>query len=250
MNKKSFCLVALSALIVIGCGGGGSNSGGDEEKATNLPPAFNDFFPSASIISNLDSQNPSNPSKPYLKAVIYSTSYDGLTQSEAKSFLNKLNSKGFNCSGQLNNIRESDISKAIYFGTEICTLNNPSQDITRARGEATNLYVNGYVVGETIAGNANLATNNNVFTAFPNKRQVDYTIGRCYTGDITNDIIPYRDRIIDNGFTLDPVDGFYKRIEGDLIYVWGYSQTTVGWNVALINNGYTWQWIPIDCENF
>lgn len=117
-----------------------------------------------------------------------------------------------------------------------CEKNNPIANVLYASAEALDSSGNlnqGYVVGETIIGDAYLTNDmlDIIFPSFLNKCQTDYSIDKCYADDITSEIAPYVSNLISDGFKLYS-DGFYKKTVGDNVYAFGYKQKTISWNVT------------------
>jgi hypothetical protein len=194
-------------------GGGGGGSGGDNDN--NPTGAETAFY---SVFSEFDFNKPH-------ENIIYTTGYDGLTSSEASTFINNLNTNGFDC-----------INMGTPYNIRQCEKYNISQNIIYAGGHAedtTGIFNFNYMVGEIIIGNSNL--NNDAFDSifpFVNKRQTDYSIDKCYLNDITTDeITPYINSLISQGFVLYG-DGFYKKTVENFVYAFGYETKTASWNIA------------------
>jgi hypothetical protein len=208
MNKKLFCLsVALSSVLFLtACGGGGDNSNKDDLSSFNK--IIRDF--------NKTHEN-----------VIYERAYDNLTSIDASNFL--ITSSllgGFTCIINTANANEGE-----------CRKNSPFVNVLYSKAETMNISSSHkieYVLSKSIVGNTYLTgdVSDAIFPILVNSRLIAYSIDKCYSSDIINEIKPYVDNLVSSGFKYE-IDGFYKKTVGDFVYAFGYKEKTISWNRLL-----------------
>ncbi|MDR2081679.1 MAG: hypothetical protein LBP54_07345 [Campylobacteraceae bacterium] len=109
-----------------------------------------------------------------------------------------------------------------------CNKNNPTNGVFSANSIIRNsdfLIENSYIGDSSISSDIYAL----IFplTALANKELISHSIEKCYTDDITSEIQPYINSLIDADFDYD--NGLYIKTVGNNKYIFGYKQKAIFW---------------------